>query len=269
MYSHQPEGVPRPFKPATEGSKHRSRSVGDSLTLGGRLGFRFSWADVDDEDHGPDAWNQESSPDEVSGADEVRSVDVGLQSPLVVSGVQVLEGVSDPDQGSLLEYSAEASGLMEPPSVGGAQVVEDVPNPGRGPILDPALGDVPCLESLQASGVPQASRVLSNLQVPQATVLNPAVGEVPCLESLQASGVPQASRVLSNPQVPQATILNPAVGEVPCLESLPASGVPRASRVRSDPSSAAGHFSRSRVSSLRSASDFACSVKVSGAAGYL
>ena len=58
--------------------------MGDSLTLGGRLGFRFSWADVDDEDHSPDAWNQESPPDEVSGADEVRSVYVGLQSPSVL-----------------------------------------------------------------------------------------------------------------------------------------------------------------------------------------
>ena len=80
--------------------------------------------------------------------------------------------------------------------------------------------------------MPQASRVLSNPQVPQATVLNPAVGEVPCLESLPASGVPRASRVRSDLQVPQATFLDPAV-DVPCLERYQASRLRQTSHVQS------------------------------------
>ena len=80
--------------------------------------------------------------------------------------------------------------------------------------------------------MPQASRVLSTPQVPQATIINPAVAEVPCLESLSASGVPRASRVRSDPQVPQATFLDPAV-DVPCLERYQASGVRQTSRVQS------------------------------------
>ena len=141
VYNHTRSGVPRACKPVLKGAERRSRSVGDQRTLGGRLGFRFSWADVNESDDSLSVWNHDvqgsgepQPPSQafnelaplgegtVAGAEEARDDVTGSHVSPVLVATQVSENVPHPDGSDpmpcaevLLEGGREESAHTQPP----------------------------------------------------------------------------------------------------------------------------------------------------------